>query len=230
MGNKQVKSVIDYAEASKICSSLSFVSSYTSLGDPFVLFSAFVLCFRPKVREPGIQALRQKFQSLQAQGKIEKAVFIREILIPRIGRVNDAILDRFFQVLDHNSSGFIEFEDFVPAMYMFQASSREERLRCLFLERPFDVRDRLCLCAVIFNLFDIDATEQIAQKNFKKIETALLQSVAAPSQWSQQFDPLIDFMVKTVFEMVCCFAFCAAACSLFVFVHLSSFCGFVKKI
>lgn len=70
---------------------------------------------------------------------------------------NSALLvDRLFTVLDSNGSGFLEFEEFVTAIFVMMFGVREYRMM------------------VIFNCFDLDVNGQINKKEFKRMISSLV--------------------------------------------------------
>jgi Ca2+-binding EF-hand superfamily protein len=120
-----------------------------------------------------------------SRGRIDKDTFIDEILKPRMPESSRLVLERTFTVLDTDASGFIEYREFVVAMYLFMFASREEKLQLLF------------------NLYDLDGNGQINKKEFKKMAVTLMQSKEAKEDEKiKPFASLIDLYVLSTFDVL----------------------------
>jgi Ca2+-binding EF-hand superfamily protein len=80
-----------------------------------------------------VNDLTVSFQRLQVDNRIAKDMYVTHQLVPRFGRFsNRALLERVFCVVDCNGSGFIEFEEFTIAHFVWTHGSRDHKLKCTF--------------------------------------------------------------------------------------------------
>jgi len=140
------------------------------------------------LKKSELTLIQNKFYELSKNrdlkaGKVDKVVFIDQILTPQFGRnLGEAALDRIFFVLDHSANNyFLDWQEFCCALYLLWFSVREEKFRLLF------------------NVFDISAQQRITKREFKKMAVALMQGAGERKEMerkSKLLSPLADMFVS----------------------------------
>ena len=135
-----------------------------------------------------LAVVKSEFLLLSERGIIAKKDFVAWLERTYLRGVHATILERFFVLFDLDATGYIQYKEFLVAMYVLQWGDAAVKRR------------------QIFNLYDLDASERLTRKNFIKITRALARAAAARTSRGENaklvVEPLLQLHTHSAFRFV----------------------------